>query len=291
MTKKQYVMRVGVVILVLTSMLALGYLLGSTGAGPSAASALAEAVKSFAPTPTAVPPVGDPIPLKPLSSLTSLDATVNISANGMLNNQRVQGDLTAAVSTNNQGMTKIVVTGPLLGDIVSQVGGSAMSLFTPSQIQIYKVPEGTYVVVKSLFDICIKPKAANSTEAIDQMNPQKLMDMFTSKEVARGTFAGNETLKGKAVKHYVIDGPTFLAAAKNSKDKTLNTFGESLWAAKNADLYVSSDGIPVAFQGGYSGLFDPLKFEGDFNVQIDVTGINQNTPIKLPSSCNNPISQ
>jgi hypothetical protein len=291
MNKKQYMLRVGVVTFLLACMLVLGFFLGATTAGSSAASALAEAVKSFAPTPTAVPPVGDPIPLKPLSSLTSLDATVNISANGMLNNQRVQGDLTAAVSTNNQGMTKIVVTGPLLGDIVSQVGGSAMSLFTPSQIQIYKVPEGTYVVVKSLFDICIKPKAANSTEAIDQMNPQKLMDMFTSKEVARGTFAGNETLKGKAVKHYVIDGPTFLAAAQKSKDPTLSSFGKSLWSAKNADLYVSADGIPVAFQGGYSGLFDPLKFEGDFNVQIDVTGVNQNTPIKLPSSCNNPISQ
>jgi hypothetical protein len=291
MNKKLYALRVGVVTLLLAFMLVLGYFLGSTGAGPSAAAALAGAVKSFAPTPTVVAPVGDPIPLKPLSSLTSLDATVNINVNGLLSDKRVMGDLTATVNTNNQGMTKIVVTGPLLGDIVAQVGGSAMSLFTPSSVDIYKVPQGTYIVVNSLFGVCIKPKAANSTEAIDQMNPQKLMDMFTSKEVARGTLAGNETLKGKAVKHYVIDGPTFLAAAKNSKDKTLNTFGESLWAAKNADLYVSSDGIPVAFQGGYSGLFDPLKFEGDFNVQIDVTGINQNTPIKLPSSCNNPISQ
>jgi hypothetical protein len=291
MNKKQYVLRVGVVTLLLASMLSIGYFLGSTGAGPSAAAALADAVKSFAPTPTVVAPVGDPIPLKPLSGLTSLDATVNLSTNGMLSDKRVQGDLTATVSTNNQGSSKIVVTGPLLGDIVAQVGGSAMSLFTPSQVQIYKVPEGTYIVVKSLFDVCIKPKAANSTEAMDQMNPQKLMDMFTSKDVARGTFAGNETLKGAAVKHYVIDGPTFLAAAQNSKDKTLSTFGKSLWSAKNTDLYVSSAGYPVALQGSYSGLFDPLKFQGDFDVQIEVTGVNQNTPIKLPSSCNNPISQ
>jgi len=245
----------------------------------------------MAPTPTPVVPVGDPIPLKSLSGLTSLDATVNITANGMLNDQRVRGDLTATVSTNNQGSSKIVVTGPLLGDIVAQVGGSAMSLFTPSSVEIYKVPQGTYIVVDSLFDVCIKPKAANSTESVEQMNPQKLMDMFTSKDVARGTLAGSETINGAAVKHYVIDGPTFLAAAQNSKDKTLRTFGDSLWAAKDADLYVSSAGYPVAFQGGYSGLFEPLKFEGDFDVQIEVTGINQNTPIKLPASCNNPISQ
>jgi len=291
MNKKQYALRVGVITLLLTSMLGLGYLLGSTDTGPSAAAALAGVVAMMAPTPTPVVPVGDPIPLKSLSGLTSLDATVNINVNGMLSDKRVRGDLTATVSTNNKGSSKIVVTGPLLGDIVAQVGGSAMSLFTPSSVEIYKVPEGTYIVVKSLFDVCIKPKAANSTEAMDQMNPQKLMDMFTSKDVARGTLAGSETINGAAVKHYVIDGPTFLAAAQNSKDKTLRTFGDSLWAAKDADLYVSSAGYPVAFQGGYSGLFDPLKFEGDFDVQIEVTGVNQNTPIKLPASCNNPISQ
>ena len=291
MNKKQYALRVGVITLLLTSMLGLGYLLGSTDTGPSAAAALAGVVAMMAPTPTPVVPVGDPIPLKSLSGLTSLDATVNINVNGMLSDKRVRGDLTATVSTNNKGSSKIVVTGPLLGDIVAQVGGSAMSLFTPSSVEIYKVPEGTYIVVKSLFDVCIKPKAANSTESVEQMNPQKLMDMFTSKDVARGTLAGSETINGAAVKHYVIDGPTFLAAAQNSKDKTLRTFGDSLWAAKDADLYVSSAGYPVAFQGGYSGLFDPLKFEGDFDVQIEVTGVNQNTPIKLPASCNNPISQ
>lgn len=291
MNKKQYALRVGVITLLLTSMLGLGYFLGSTDTGPSAAAALAGVVAMMAPTPTPVVPVGDPIPLKSLSGLTSLDATVNINVNGMLSDKRVRGDLTATVSTNNKGSSKIVVTGPLLGDIVAQVGGSAMSLFTPSAVQIYKVPEGTYIVVKSLFDVCIKPKAANSTEAMDQMNPQKLMDMFTSKDVARGTLAGSETMNGAAVKHYVIDGPTFLAAAQNSKDKTLRTFGDSVWSAKNADLYVSSAGYPVAFQGGYSGLFEPLKFEGDFDVQIEVTGVNQNTPIKLPASCNNPISQ
>jgi hypothetical protein len=291
MNKKQYVLRVGVVTLLLASMLGFGYFLGSTGAGPSAAAALAGVVAMMAPTPTPVVPVGDPIPLKSLSGLTSLDATVNINANGMLNDQRVRGDLTATVSTNNKGSSKIVVTGPLLGDIVAQVGGSAVSLFAPSKVEIYKVPEGTYVVVKGFFDVCVKPKAANSTESVEQMNPQKLMDMFTSKDVARGTLAGSETINGAAVKHYVIDGPTFLAAAQNSKDETLRTFGDSLWAAKDADLYVSSAGYPVAFQGGYSGLFEPLKFEGDFDVQIEVTGVNQNTPIKLPASCNNPISQ
>jgi hypothetical protein len=276
----------------LASTLGLGYFLGATTAGPTAVAALADYAKWMAPTPTVFVPVGDPIPLNPLSDLTSLDAMVTIIANGMLNDQRVQGDLTATVSTNNQGSSKIVVIGPLLGDIVAQVGGSVMSLFTPSQVEIYKVPEGTYIVVKSWFkDICIKPKAANSTEAIEQMNPQRLMDMITSKEVARGTLVGNEMHEGTAVKHYVIDGPTFLSAAQKSKDKTLSTFGKSLWGAKDADLFVSSAGYPVAFLGGYSGLFEPLKFEGDFDVQIDVTGVNQNTPIKLPASCKNPISQ
>jgi hypothetical protein len=291
MKNKQRFLRAGLLTLLLGLMVMLGYILGSINGRPAIAAALAAVAKSFAPTPTVFVPIGDPIPLKPLSSLTSLDATVNISANGLLNGQRAQGDLTATVSTNNQNQTKIVVSGPLLGNIVAQVGGSAMSLFTPSKVEIYKVPAGTYIVVKSLFDICIKPKAANSTDAVDKMNPQKLMDMLTNNQVARGKLAGNQTLNGAPVKHYVIDGRSFLANAQNSTDPTLKEFGDSLWSAKDADLYVSSAGYPVAFSGGYGGTFDPLKFEGDFDVQIQVTGINQNTPINLPASCNNPISQ
>jgi len=292
MNTNQRLLRPGLVVLLLASMLLLGYYLGSTGTGPSAAAALAAVVNSFAPTPTAFVPIGQPIPIKPLTGLTSLNATVQINANGLLNGQRVQGGLTATVATNGKDQTQINVSGPLLGDIIAQVGGSAMSLFTPSQIQIYKVPQGTYVVVKSLFDLCIKPKAANSTEAVERMSPQTLLGMFTSPEVARGTLVGNGTVNGTAVKHYVIDGPTFLAAAQRSSDPNLSDFGNSLWSAQNADLYVSTaTQYPVAFQGSYSGQFDPLKFEGDFDVRIDVTGINQNVQINLPASCKNPISQ
>ena len=50
-------------------------------------------------------------------------------------------------------------------------------------------------------------------------------------------------------------------------------------------------GYPVAFSGCYSGTYEPLKFEGDFCVDIELTGINQNTPVKLPAACDNPISK
>jgi hypothetical protein len=245
------------------------------------------------PTPTATPnPAGEPIPLKPLTDLTSLNATVKISANGTLNGKPVQGDLNADLTANNQKKSQIVVTGDLLGDAVVQIGGSAVSLFRPSQATVYTMPDGTYIVLKGLFDVCIKPKDSKATETMAQLSPQGLMTMLTGSDVARGKLVGEETLNGTTVEHYVINGPAFLAAAQQSTDPNVRTFGEALQSADDADLYVdSAGGYPVAFRGSYTGAFEPLKFDGDFSVQIDLTGVNQNTPVRLPSACNNPISR
>jgi hypothetical protein len=115
--------------------------------------------------------------------------------------------------------------------------------------------------------------------------------MLTGSDVARGKLVGEETLNGMTVEHYVIDGPAFLAAAQQSTDPNVRTFGEALQSADDADLYVDSvGGYPVAFRGSYTG-FEPLKFDGDFTVQIELTGVNENTPVSLPPACNNPISR
>jgi hypothetical protein len=245
------------------------------------------------PTPTATAnPAGEIISLKPLTDLTSLDATVKISANGTLNGKPVQGDLNAQLTTNDQKKSQIVVTGDLLGDAVVQIGGSAVSLFRPSQATVYTMPDGTYIVLKGLFDVCIKPKDSKATETMAQLSPQGLMTLLTGSDVARGKLVGEETLNGTTVQHYVINGPAFLKAAQQSTDPNVRTFGQALRSADNADLYVdSAGGYPVAFRGSYTGAFDPLKFDGDFSVQIDLTGVNQNTPVSLPSACNNPISR
>jgi hypothetical protein len=109
--------------------------------------------------------------------------------------------------------------------------------------------------------------------------------------VARGEYVGEETLNGKAVKRYVIDGDAFLVAAQNSTNPQLKAFGDALWAAEDADLYVdAAGGYPVAFKGSYSGEFEPLKFEGDFSVDIELTDVNTNTRVDLPAACNKPIS-
>lgn len=245
------------------------------------------------PTPTATAnPAGEIIPLKPLTDLSSLEATVKISANGTLNGKPVQGDLNAKLATNNQKKSQIVVTGDLLGDAVVQIGGSAVSLFRPSQATVYTMPDGTYIVLKGLFDVCIKPKDSKATETMAQLSPQSLMTMLTGSDVARGKLVGEETLNGTTVEHYVINGSAFLAAAQQSTDLNVRSFGEALQSAEDADLYVdSAGGYPVAFRGSYTGAFEPLKFDGDFSVQIDLTGVNENSPVSLPSACNNPISR
>ena len=253
----------------------------------AAVSALAAAANT--PTP---PPAGDIIPLKPLSGITSLSAQVTINVNGLINGKRAQGDLNATVVTNDQNKSQVTVTGSLLGQIAAQVGGSLVGLFTPSSVDIYKVPEGTYIVANSLIPVCVKPAALNATATLDDMSPTSLMNMLTSSDVARGKYVGDNTINGVAVKHYVINGQAFLYAAQNSTDPKLKEFGQSLWSANDADLYVDAkSGYPVAFNGSYSGAYAPLGFEGDFTVQTQLTGVNQNTPVTLPTSCNKPIVQ
>jgi hypothetical protein len=250
------------------------------------------ALQAATATPPPTIPPGEVIPLKPLSDLESLNATVKLNVNGLMNGKRVAGDLNAVLTANDQNQSQITVTGSLLGDVAAQVGGSLVGLFTPKQADVYKVPQGTFVTVNGLFPVCVKPNAPKATAALDELSPQGLMTMLTAGDAARGEFVGDETLNGTPVKHYRIDGEAFLAAAQKSSNENLRTFAESIWRAEDADLYVDANsGYPVSFRGSYSGTFEPLKFEGDFDVQIDLTGVNTNTSITLPTSCNNPISQ
>jgi hypothetical protein len=258
--------------------------------------ALSAAMPAFSATLTALvaptPPPGEAIPLKPIEDLTSLNATVKIDVNGLINGQRAVGDLNAVLTTNDQGKSQITISGSLLGQIAAEVGGSLVGLFTPKTVDVFKVPEGTYVVVNGLFPVCVKPADTKATAALDDMSPQALLGMLTGSDVARGKFVGQETLNGVAVKHYVINGEAFLAAAKKSDDPKLKAFSEALWSAEDADLYVDAKGgYPVAYSGSFSGSYEPLKFEGDFAVEIQLTGVNQNTPVNLPASCNKPISR
>ncbi len=245
----------------------------------------------LAATSTPTQAAGDVIPLNSIDGLDSLNATVRIDANGLINGKRTQGGLTAELATSDQG-SRITVTGPLLGDITAQVGGSLVGLFTPSSVDIYKVPQGNYIVVNSLIPVCIKPSSPKAAESFDQLSPQSLLGMFTNSDVARGKLVDKMTVNGASVNHYAINGETFLAAAQKSSDEKLKAFGDALWKADDADLYVdATGGYPLAFSGSYSGTYDPLKFQGDFDVQIELTGINQDTSIKLPASCNKPITQ
>jgi len=280
--------RAGVLAFLFALTLLFGYLLGATTSRPLALAAQASATSTPLLTATLAP--GDPIPLKPLTDLTSLQAAVQLNVNGEVNGQRTQGALNADIVTNLNDQSKITVTGPLLGDIVAQVGGAAVSLFKPSQVEIYKMPTGAYIVVKSFLDVCVKPNDPQATAATDNLSPQALLTMLTSPEVARGKLVGEETLNGVKVKHYIVSGPAFLAAAQNSRDPNLKKFGSALWSADDAHVYVSAEGYPVAFQGSYSGEFEPLKFKGDFDVRIDLTDVNQPVQIALPRSCNNPIT-
>ena len=140
--------------------------------------------------------------------------------------------------------------------------------------------------------MCVKPDDSQATEVLEQLSPQVLMDILTGSDVARGTFVGDEILNDMPVKHYIIDGDEFITAAQASSDPNVSLFARSLLSATDADLYVAADGgYPVAYRGGFGGTFEPLKFEGDLSVQIDLSGVNGDTEVTLPGSCDHPISR
>ncbi len=249
--------------------------------------------KFVGPRAAATPPPGDPIPLQSIANLNSLNGTVTLDVNGLIDGERTEGQLNGQLTVSDPKNSKITVSGPLLGQIAAKVGGSMVGLFTPSKVEVYKTPQGAFISVPSLIPICIKPKDLNSTDTLDSTSPQALMTLLTNGDVARGKLVGQETLNGVPVKHFVIDGDAFLAAAKKSEDEKVREFGESLWSAEDADVFIDAKtGYPVAFRGNYSGAFEPLKFEGDFGISIDLTNINGKTqPVTLPNACNRPIVQ
>lgn len=271
--------------------LAVLVLLAFDTAGPGGpASAL---TKFIAPGAAATPVPGDPIPLQSIANLNSLNGTMTLDVNGLIDGERTQGQLNGVLTVSDPKTSKISVSGPLLGQIAAQVGGSMVGLFTPSKVDVYKAPQGAFISVPGLIPLCIKPKALNATDTLDATSPASLMTMLTSGDVARGKLVGEETLNGVRVKHYVIDGDAFLAAAQESEDEKLKDFADSLWSADDAHVYIDAKtGHPVAFRGNYSGAFEPLKFEGDFGISLDLTNINGKVPaVTLPNSCNKPIVQ
>jgi len=63
-------------------------------------------------------------------------------------------------------------------------------------------------------------------------------------------------------------------------------------ASKSQEKDVDAKGgYPVAYSGTFSGTYEPLGFGGDFDVQIQLTSVNADTTIKLPSPCSKPISR
>ena len=232
-----------------------------------------------------------PIPLTSLGDLTSLEATATLSAAGSIRGEEMAGDLTVQLVADEQQRYRVDITGDLLGPVAAQVGGKLVKLFRPKRVSVYVVEEGNYVVVSGLTDLCVKTEDNATTEALSQLSPRVLMAILTDSDVANGSLVGAESLDGVPVDHYVIDGPTFLAAAQASSDPTVQTFGQSLRSAGDADIYLDTEtGYPVRYEGAFSGAYEPVGLDGDFSVRLDLTRIGTDSSVTLPNACATPIS-
>lgn len=232
-----------------------------------------------------------PIPLTSLGDLTSLEATVSLSAAGSLKGEEMAGDLTVQLVGDELQQYRIDITGDLLGPIAAQVGGKLVGLFRPRQVSVYVVDDGNYVVVSGLTDVCIRTEDTATTEALGQLSPRTLMTILTDSDVARGSLVGRESLEGAPVDHYIVDGTTFLAAAQASSEPAVQAFGQSLRAASDADIYIDTEsGYPVRYEGAFSGAYEPVGLDGDFSVAIDLTKVGTDATVTLPKACAVPIS-
>lgn len=232
-----------------------------------------------------------PIPITTLGDLTSLEATATLSAAGTMQGEEMAGDLTVEFVADEQGHYRIDITGDLLGPVAAQVGGKLVKLFRPKRVSAYVVEDGNYVVVSGLTDLCIRTEDTATTEALSQLSPRTLMAILTDSDVANGSLVGVETLDGVPVDHYIIDGPTFLAAAQASSDPTVQAFGQALRSAGDADIYIDTEtGYPVRYEGAFSGAYEPVGLDGDFSVRLDLTKIGTDSTVTLPEACATPIS-
>lgn len=135
-----------------------------------------------------------------------------------------------------------------------------LSLFTPSKVDVYKMAAGAYMGINGRVPVCVKPQMDKPTGALEDVSRDALLGMLTSSDVVCGQFAGDETMSGKAVKHYMMDGD-------------------------------AAGGYPAAFEGDYSEACEPPKFEGDFGADIQVTDVDKGTAANLPAARKNPIAK
>jgi hypothetical protein len=232
-----------------------------------------------------------PIPLTGLGDMTSLEASASLSATGSLKGKEMSGDLLVQFLGDDRQQYRIDITGDLLGPIAAQVGGKITRFFRPKQVSVYVVEDGNYIVASGLTDVCIKTEDTAATDALSQLSPRTLMAILTDSDVAQGSLVGAESLDGTPIDHYVIDGPTFLAAAKASSHPTVQTFGRALRDARDADLYIHSEtGYPVRYEGAFSG-HHPIGLDGEFSVRLDLTKVGTDGTVTLPKACAKPITR
>ena len=110
----------------------------------------------LAPISAPTPAPGDPIPLKSIEGLSSLNATVKLDVNGKINGKKTKGDLDALLASNDQKKSKITVSGSLLGPSPPRSAGRCSVCSRPPRLISTRCPPAP-----TLLSIACSPFASN----------------------------------------------------------------------------------------------------------------------------------
>jgi hypothetical protein len=246
--------------------------------------------------PPATPPSGTHRLLtRPVSGSLLLQTaltTVSLRLDGKsADGKWLAGDLKVTrLSADQLKQTSTVMTGTLtsrtLVYMTKQTGD-----FELRQMGIYRLSTGAYYMVEYVRSSgmgCMPLQHESEDPFLYHSTPPDTLLLTTQKNLY-GTWLGDETLNGIAVRHYAIDAEASNAAALRNEEWDTRELARVL-KLTGGDLYLAAQGdYLVRFSAGYAGKLEQYGFDGKARLEFDLTRPQPGASVNviLPLSCAN----
>jgi hypothetical protein len=210
----------------------------------------------------------------------TLKSVLTMNAQGEdFDGNAVDGDLNLELIANEK-LGEYAFT--MQGGLVPLVGGG--DLDGVSKVGVYQVDDTTYMLTEGDTDNTCTRRPSEPDE-FEGMTPESMLSTLTDDEKLYGTLAGEETVNGIQVRHYVVD-------AQKSIDEA--SAGSMIETLSKADIYLAAEGgYVVRFTAQYDGEMDlwDSGLDGNLKTQFDLVELNSGTRVVLPEQCLNAVEE